>query len=179
MQQRVALVRDGLPPGKYEVERSRDLGTMGRLGRVFLDRRTVTIESGQTAVTDFVRPQGAAINGQVLGLNQGAVARAKPTYVSIRVLPPREDARTQYLLFDALVMEPGDKPLDGAFVTERLLPGRYKVRAEVFIAETAEQRSSTGIVPPAFEGETLVTVPAQGQPESIQIGLRPFQFPAQ
>jgi uncharacterized protein (TIGR03067 family) len=177
IQQHVETVLDNLPPGDYTIDRTKPLGLKSMGEEAWLDRCTVKVESGKTTVTDFVRPKGAPITGQVVGLDQGEVAKAKPTRVYVRVLPPKED-RSRHPTFDSVGMEPGDKPMDGKFTTERIPPGQYKVRAEVFIPETAEQRRSTGIVPPGFEGEALVTVPEEGTPEPVKIPLAPFKFPA-
>jgi len=175
IQQHVETVLDNLPPGDYTIDRTKNLG-LEHKDEAWLDRRTIKVESGKTTVTDFVRPKGAPITGQVVGLDQGEVAKAKPTRVYVRVLPPKGD-RWGHPIFDAVGMEPGNKPMDGKFTTERISPGQYKVRAEVFIPETEQQRRSTGIVPPGFEGEVLVTVPEEGLPEPVKIQLAPLKFP--
>lgn len=177
IQQRVACVITNLPPGDYTLDRCKNPGLKSQWEQALLDRREIKIASGQTTVSDFVRTNGAPITGQVLGLDQGDVAKAQPTRVYVRILPPQGD-RWGTPAFDVVGLEPGAKPLDGRFTSERIPPGRYKVRAEVFIPETEQQRHSTGIVPPAFEGEVLVTVPDQGPPEPVQIPLAPFKFPA-
>ena len=175
IQQHVEFVLDNLPPGDYTIDRVRELGMKTKWGQNLLDRRTVKIESGKTAVTDFVRSKGAPITGQVVGLDQGEVAKAKPTHVFVRVLPPKEE-RTQWLIFDVVMLEPDDKLMDGQFTTERIPPGQYKVQAEVYIPETEEQRHRTGWRTPAFEGEVLVTVPEEGLPEPVKIQLAPWKF---
>jgi uncharacterized protein (TIGR03067 family) len=176
IQQHVETELDNLPPGDYTIDRTKKLA-LKHNDEAWLDRQTVKVESGKTTVLDFVRPKGAPITGQVIGLDQGEVAKAKPTHVYVRVLPPKED-RSRHPTFDSIGMEPGDKPMDGKFTTERIPPGQYKVRAEVFIPETESQRRSTGIVPPGFEGEALVTVPEEGAPEPVKIQLAPWKYPA-
>ena len=177
IRQRVEFVLDNLPPGDYTIDRCKNHGLKNKWDEVLLDRRTVKIESGKTVVTDFVRPAGAPITGQVVGLDQGEVAAAKPVRVYVRVVPLREERRSDRI-FDSVAMEPDDDPMDGRFVTERIPPGQYKVRAEVFIPETPQQQCSTGIVPPAFTGEAPVIVPEQGLPAPVTIPLTPFKFPA-
>ena len=174
IQQHVETVLDNLPPGDYTIDRTKPLGLKHE--EAWLDRRTVKVESGKTAVIDFVRPKGAPITGQVVGLDQGEVAKAQPTRVYVRVVPPEGD-RWGHPVLDSVGIEPGDKPMDGRFTTERIPPGRYKVRAEVFIPATEEQSRSTGIVPPAFEGEAFVTVPEEGLPEPVKIPLAPWRYP--
>ena len=172
IQQHVEFVLDNLPPGDYTIDRVRELGMKTKWGQNLLDRRTIKIESGKTVVTDFVRSKGAPITGQVVGLDQGEVAKAKPTHVFVRVLPPKEE-RTQWLIFDVVMLEPDDKPMDGQFTTERMPPGQYKVQAEVYVPETEEQMHRTGRVTPGFVGEALVTVPEEGLPEPVKIQLAP------
>ena len=176
IQQHVETVLDNLPPGDYTIDRTKSLGLKHLEEEAWLDRQTVKVEAGKTTVLDFVRPKGAPITGQVIGLDQGEVAKAKPTRVDVRVLPPKGD-RWEHPIFDFIGMEPGDKPTDGKFTTERIPPGQYKVRVEVYIPETEQQRRSTGEVPPGFEGEALVTVPEEGVPEPVKIPLAPFKFP--
>ena len=176
IEQHVEGVLGNLPPGDYTIDRVKNPGLKSLWEQALLDRRTIKIESGKTTVTDFVRPKGAPISGQVVGLDQGDVAKAGPTRVYVRVLPPQSGRRVPSAL-DVVGMEPGERPLDGRFTTERIPPGQYKVRAEVFVPETEQQRRSTGLVPPAFEGEAQVTVPEQGLPEPVKILLRPFTFP--
>jgi uncharacterized protein (TIGR03067 family) len=175
IQQHVETVLDNLPPGDYTIDRTKPLG-LKRNEEAWLDRRTVKVESGKTTVTEFVRSKGAPITGQVVGLDQGEVANAKPTRVYVRVVSP-EAGRRRHPIFDSVGMEPGDKPMDGKFTTERIPPGQYKVRAEVFVPQTKQQRRSTGIVPPRFEGEAPVTVPEEGLPEPVKIQLAPWKYP--
>lgn len=176
LRQHVETVLDNLPPGDYTIDRVKSLGLKNKWEEAWLDRRTVKVESGKTTVTDFVRSEGAPITGQVVGLDQGEVPEAKPTRVYVRVVPAKED-RSKSPIFDQVGMEPGGKPMDGEFTTERVPPGQYKVRAEVFIPETEQQRRSTGIVPPGFVGEALVTVPEEGLPEPVKIQLARFKYP--
>ena len=176
IRQHAETVLDNLPPGDYTIDRTQSLG-LKHNDEAWLDRRTVKVEAGKTTVLDFVRPKGAPITGQIIGLDQGEVAKAKPTRVDVRVGPP-QGTRWDAVCFDRVGMEPGDKPMDGKFTTERIPPGQYNVRAEVYIPETEEQRHSTGIIPPGFEGEVLVTVPEEGLPEPVKIPLARFKFPA-
>lgn len=176
IRQHVDFAITNLPPGDYTLDRVKKTGVSNSWNQVFVDRRSNRIESGKTTVSDFVRHNGAPMSGQVLGLDEGEVAKAKPTRVDVRVQPPESDDWLGVSPFDVVAMEPGDKPLDGKFTTERILPGRYKIRAEVYIPEPQEQVFHTGIVPPAYAGEVFVTVPEQGQPDFVTIPLAPFTY---
>ena len=117
-----------------------------------------------------MRPKGAPITGQVIGLDRSDVVKANPTCVLIHIFPAEGD---QWWLrtFDMVALEPGDKPMDGKFTTERIPPGRYKVRAEVFTQQAERENTSISPTSHAFEGEALVTVPEKGQPEPVTIPL--------
>jgi hypothetical protein len=178
IQQHVELVIDNLVPGEYIIDRSKNLGLKkNRFDEAWLDRRTIKIESGKTTVTDFVRPKGAPITGQVIGLDRPEFAQTKPRVVYVYVVPPEQKGPFPEVTFDKIGMESGDKPMDGKFTTERIPPGQYKVRAEVFMPEPQGQNGimSTGIPGPAFAGDVLITVPEQGQPEAIKIQLAPVK----
>jgi hypothetical protein len=178
IQQHVDFVLDNLAPGEYTIDRAKNMGMKNRWDQVFLDRQTFKIESGKTTVIDFVRPIGAPITGQVVGLDRTEVANAKPVRVYVRVLSAK-DAQGEFPpLLDSVGMEPGEKPMDGKFITERIPPGQYIVRAEVYIPETPEQMHTTGWPSPAFAGEAMVTVPEKGPPEPVQIPLKTFKQPA-
>ncbi len=156
IQQHVENVLDNLPPGAYTIDRCKDLD---HWQKAMLDRRTIKIESGKTTVTDFVRPKGAPITGQVTGLDQLGAAQANPLGVDVEVLSV-EGGWMDQQHFDALKLKPGDKPADGRFTTERIPPGRYKVKAHI-----------GDFLSPTFEGEVLVTVPEAGLPEPVKIRL--------
>jgi beta-lactamase regulating signal transducer with metallopeptidase domain/protocatechuate 3,4-dioxygenase beta subunit len=166
-----------LAPGPYVIDRTKNPGNAYEPARAMLDRREITIESGKTTTLDFVRPNGAPITGQVIGLDQGEVAKAQPHRVEIRVVPMNEDQWSS-VAFDDITMEKGGKSIQSDFITEQLSPGQYKVRVLVFVPETPEQMSSTGIVPPAFTGETVVTVPGIGKPDLVKVELKPWKYPA-
>jgi hypothetical protein len=169
------LVLDNMTPGLYEVVRE-DGG--------FLDRRQVTIEPGKTVTTDFIRKAGAPITGRVVGLDREEVQKAKPTHINISVHKPGEERNPIASKFAAVQISAFDKdgkPSDGSFKTETIPPGKYVVRASVFIEETPEQRYRTGIIPPGFEGDAMVTVPEEGAPPAVEIQLKkwvyqPFEF---
>jgi hypothetical protein len=61
---------------------------------------------------------------------------------------PTQDTDLPTLKFDQIALTPGNKPMDGRFTTERIPPGQYKVKAEVYIPETAEQQSTTALPSP-------------------------------
>jgi hypothetical protein len=164
------LVIDNLTPGQYDMTRIKKYMMNGIGGDAMLDRRKFKIESGKTTTTDFTRPRGAAITGQVFGVEPEEVAQIKPTALCISVQRPEEkDPFPQKL--DQIVLNPRDVAYDGKFATERLAPGQYKVKAELFVEETPEQRMHTGLVPPGYTGEALVTVPEAGAPEPVKIEL--------
>ena len=160
IQHHVELVLDNLTPGEYTIDRRKSLG---QWEKPMLDRRTVKVEAGKTTVTDFVRPKGAPIAGQVTGLDQIDAAKAVPPHVYVRVLPPEgRGGPFGAAVIDELLLALGGKSVDGKFTTERMPPGRYKVQAAIY---SGNMRS------PTFEGEALVTVPEEGQPEPVTIPL--------
>lgn len=161
------LVLDNMTPGLYEVVRLSN--------GAFLDRRQVTIQSGKTVTTDFIRKSGAPVTGRIVGLDREDVQKAKPTSISIMVHKPGDEKNPIAPKFDEVGIAPFDKngkPSDGSFKTGLIPPGDYRVSVNVFIELTPKQRRRTGLIPPGFVGEALVTVPEQGNPEPVTIELK-------
>lgn len=177
LQQHKELILDNLAPGPYTIDRAKNPGYASARSRTLLDRQQITIESGKNVVVDFVRTIGTPVVGQIVGLDQGDVAKARPVRVEVRVLPMQED-KWSSITFDEITMEKGGKPIRSDFVTEQLSPGQYKVRVLVFVPETKEQTTSTGVDPPAFTGEAVVTVPKAGKPDLVKLELQPWKYPA-
>ena len=72
---------------------------------------------------------------------------------------PRDVGELMLTVFDVLPCG-----LDGRFQTERLLPGKYAIIAEAYLAETPAGEYRNGLALPAFVGRTEVTVPEDGLP---------------
>jgi hypothetical protein len=52
---------------------------------------------------------------------------------------------------------------NGGFLTERILPGKYVVKASAYTPLTDTQRFRTGIIGPAYQVEVKIEVPAEGE----------------
>lgn len=166
------LTIDHLPPGKYTLARIMPAEANHSVGRFFDDRREITVRSGKTATTEYIRYRGTPVEGQITGLKEGMLAGIYPgAIVAVRptaVTGPLESgASMEEPIFDIIVCGP-----DGKFKTPRLLPGEYAVIAEAFEAEKPENQSMSGIRQPAFLGRTTVTVPESGPPPTVTIEIR-------
>ena len=60
------VVLDNLPPGKCYLDREKNIAWT----TLFCDRRLLTIESGKTLESNFIRDRGTAVVGQVVGLKK-------------------------------------------------------------------------------------------------------------
>ena len=162
-----SLEMTSLPPGKYQIGRSRMLrsGDMG-MGR-FLDRHWFTVKAGETVTIDFTRPRGTRVKGVVAGLKETTVKTALIT------VKPVEEPENFYAEFkDWLTLDGQSTNEAGGFTTERQPPGEYKVLAEVYLPLTPEQRFRTGLPTPTFTGEAMVVVPEDGPAPDVRIELK-------
>jgi hypothetical protein len=180
-------VFDNLPPGEYFVERIKEFESVyGVVTTGALDRSIVKIVPGQLATVDFARPKGAAVSGQVIGLDRPEMRKATPARVFVTVerggetggtQTPRDSAQSP--LVDAIdagtVFQNGDAP-DGKFTTEPLPPGQYRITANLF--DDSRSDVTTLDKPPLFAGEALVTVADDGQPPPVKIELNKIEPPA-
>jgi hypothetical protein len=163
---------DNLPPGKCYLDREKNIAW----GTYFCDRRILTIESGKTLESTFIRDRGTAVVGQVVGLKQemrasvSGAANSAGVLVSVRS-PEAKDGILGSLelpLFDILKCG-----LDGRFTTEQLLPGKYAIVVEAWLPEKPEEMLSSGIRRSSFIGRAVVTVPESGPPLQVTVELKP------
>lgn len=161
------LVLASLPPGRFQIGRSRMLrtGQMG-MGR-FLDRQWFRVKPGETITIDFTRPEGARVKGHVVGLRETTVKTALVT-----VTPLKEPENPEAEFEGWLTLDGQGTDENGDFTTERLPPGQYRFRAEVYLPLTPEQRFRSGFPTPAFTGETIVLVAESGEVPDAMIELK-------
>jgi len=166
------VVLDNLPPGKYYLDRPKTIAYSTQ----FCDRRLITIESGKTLESNFIRDRGTAVVGQVVGLKKemcASVCAALNTagaFISVRSPKAKGGVISDMKLplFDILMCG-----LDGRFKTEQLLPGKYAIVVETWLPEKPEEMRSSGIRRSSFIGRTIVTVHESGPPLQVTVELKP------
>jgi hypothetical protein len=167
------VVLDKLPPGKCYLDREKNIAR----GTYFCDRRILTIESGKTLESNFIRARGTAVVGQVVGLKKemrasvSGAADSAGVLVSVRSPEAKEGilSDVEFPLFDVLKCG-----LDGRFRTEQLLPGKYAIIVEAWLPEKPQGKlDRLGIRLSSFIGRAVVTVPESGQPLQVTVELKP------
>jgi hypothetical protein len=166
------VVLDNLPPGKCYLDREKNIAW----GTHFCDRRLLTIESGKTLESNFIRDRGTAVVGHVVGLKQemrasvSGAADSAGVLVSVRSPEAKGGILSDldHPLFDILKCG-----LDGRFKTEQLLPGKYAIVVEAWLPEKPEEMQGSGIRRSSFIGWTVVTVPESGPPLQVTVELKP------
>jgi hypothetical protein len=133
----------------------------------------LTLESGKTAEYNFVRPKGAPISGEIVGLPDknvdGVFVYVRPVSVTG---DPRAKTDRKLPTFDGLGLDGA-----GAFKTERIAPGEYRIVATAYRTETPEERSRSGWRLPAWVGTATVTVPDAGDPPYVRVEMKPYPSP--
>jgi beta-lactamase regulating signal transducer with metallopeptidase domain len=166
------VVLDNLPPGQCYLDREKNVAW----GTYFCDRRLLTIESGGTVESNFIRDRGTAVVGQVVGLTKemrasvSGAADSAGVLVSVRPAEAKEGVLgdLELPLFDVLKCG-----LDGRFRTEQLLPGKYAILVEAWLPEKPEEMSSSGIRRSSFIGRAVATVPQSGPLLQVKVELKP------
>ncbi len=157
----------GLTPGTYDFWRVKEL-RVGDFGKgMFLDRRTITLESGKTTLAEFVRKGGHPIVGQLTGLKDTGVVGA---FICVKdgkaTGDPRKRDEWKLPMFDADICA-----VDGQFKTETVVPGEYTVVAEAYGPDTGR----LGMRLPDFLGTAKVTVGQGGPPPQVRIEMKPYK----
>ena len=166
------VVLDNLPPGECYLDREKNIAW----GTYFCDRRLLTIESGKTLESNFIRDRGTAVVGQVVGLKQEMRASVSGAADSAGVLVSVRSPEAKGGIFSDLELPLFDIlkcGLDGRFKTEQLLPGKYAIVVEAWLPEKPEEMQGSGIRRSSFIGWTVVTVPESGPPLQVTVELKP------
>jgi hypothetical protein len=139
----------GLPPGKYQLCR--------RPGRM-LELMMFEIKSGEVKTIEYVRPQGARVRGKVTWPDD-----AKLTSINVTVVG---EAVNKSPFFDYqwnTVYAQAVPAADGAFLTERIPPGRHQLVAYAFRELAPEERKRSGAIAPSYQAQMTIEVPADGE----------------
>jgi beta-lactamase regulating signal transducer with metallopeptidase domain len=164
------LILPALPPGKYQFCRQ----VMNRLSEVgigaMLERQFVELKSGQTHTISFVRPKGARVRGKVI---------SPPGVQLMGILVSIESETAKKGPFDnnewTTTFASQTAGEDGSFLTERISPGTYVLKAEAYIPLTPEQRVRTGIIGPTYRAVAKIDVPDSGELVVPGLSLAPIR----
>jgi hypothetical protein len=161
-----AVLRDATP-GEYTLWRSKILTVGEHRWRTPLEHRTLSVQSGHTAVVDFIRSGGGPIAGTVAGREGGG---ARMIFVGIESVsadaPAGGSPRFPLRMLDIVACDEG-----GRFETARIPPGAYVAHAAGY--RTGPRYEPFGIFndAPDFTGSTRVTVPPDGSPPAVRVEL--------
>ncbi len=171
-----------LPPGKYQFCRYRMLNYADVGCSAMLDRQFVELKPGEKRELRFVRGNGARVRGVVTWPDDANLAGI---IVSVQSVTPQAEPWSDHtfpLTHDSRLAgtrqaSPSGRTFDfssgkAEFVTERIVPGKYTIKAEGFAPLTTEQRSRTGLIGPAYIGSADILVPESGVLGNVEIRLQ-------
>lgn len=146
-----------LPPGRYQLCRNvmNHLGEIGITG--MLDREFFEIKAGETKSINFVRDKGARVRGKV---TRPADTKLMGTVIYVR---SEKAVKSPFDGHEWTTTHASTVAADGAFQTERVVPGKYLLVAEAYTPLTQEQRFRTGFIGPSYHAEMKIEVPASGE----------------
>ncbi len=160
------LTLDALPPGKYQICRH----VMNRLTDIgfgaMLDRQFVEIKAGEAREIDMVREKGGRIRGKV-SWPEGKQLQGVIVSVSAEKAEKQADSHEWQTEFSSQVATE-----DGSYLTERIPPGRYLLRAKGYSPLTPEQRVRSGILGPAVQAELQIEVLETGEITAPELKLQ-------
>jgi hypothetical protein len=161
-------VFEGLPPGRYSVQRNQMLKTGERTMLINLaDRKLVTVESNKRAVARIARDVGRPMSGKVRGLEDVKLEHAHVTinYFGPEEEPGRDGKRLRYgTVFEAISID-----ADGAFATDPIPPGDYWI--DLFAVRATAAKESDGRSD--FTVQRRFTVPANGEMSALELVAKP------
>jgi hypothetical protein len=161
-----------LPPGKYQVCRQLMHRTPEFGMSAMLDRQFFEIKPGETKSIRWVRESGARLRGKITWpegtVLSGTIVSVNAPKAEIDPLEGHEWQTTYSSLLTAA---------DGTYLTERVSPGAYLLRALAYVPLTPEEASSPrlGHRGPAFQSEMKIEVPADGEVTLPDLALKPLK----
>ena len=177
-----------LIPGTYQLARVKPIRFPDFTRHCWLDYREVQVDAGEQTETRFARSAGSRVRGRVVGLKElvgsfgggesqepGAGVGETLACVLVRG-PDAPDPEVSsgppwHPTFDVAACQS-----NGHFSTAPLEPGTYNLYAHVYRRLTPEERVRTGDIVPSWIGEATITVPDDGEPESVEITVEPFEI---
>lgn len=164
------LTLAALPPGKYQfcryvMNRLPDMGMTGMLDREFIE-----LKAGQTKTIRWVRDRGARLRGKVVlpaATEMSGVIISVNAEKAVKIPLDGHEWQTKYA---SLVVEG-----DGTFLTERIAPGTYIVKADGYKKQKADDpaRLGSGLTVPSHGATLKVVVPAEGELKLEDLILKP------
>ncbi|MDB5384707.1 MAG: blaR1 4 [Planctomycetaceae bacterium] len=159
-----------LPPGKYQVCRM----VMNRLGQfstgAMLDRQFFELKSGESKAIHYVREKGSRLRGKV---TWPADVKLSGIVVSVESEKAEQgpfdkhEWKTSYASQTATA--------DGTFLTERIAPGKYVLKAGAYTPLTQEQLFRSGAIVPAFRAQIKIEISTDGELTVPELNLKRSQ----
>jgi hypothetical protein len=161
------LTLPALPPGKYQFCRQ----VMNRLDQVgigvMLSREFVELKAGQRQTIRYVRPAGARVRGRI---TLPAGSEFMGIVVSVESETAEKSPFDDHEWTTTFASLTAGK--DGSFLTERIAPGSYVLKAEAYAPLTPEQRVS-GFPAPSHRATARIDVPDSGELVVGDLNLEP------
>jgi beta-lactamase regulating signal transducer with metallopeptidase domain len=151
------LTLAALPPGKYQFCRtvSNNLGMIG-VGAM-LEREFIELKAGETRTINYVRNKGARVKGQLTL----PAEKLMGIVVQINAEKSEKDPFDKHEWTTAYASQTANA--DGSFLTERVAPGTYVLKADAYVPLTPEQQFRTGLITPTYGASAKVEVPESGE----------------
>jgi hypothetical protein len=158
-----------LPPGKYQFCREvmnhlKDIGVGAMLDRQFFE-----LKPGETKSIQYVRTSGARVRGKVTGpadiILSGIVVSVQSEKAQ-RVAVNQQDWTIVYASTTTAA--------NGSFVTERIVPGTYRLVAEAYTPLTPDEQIDRGFRGPSYRALTNIDVPVDGELIVPELALQPI-----
>ncbi len=145
---------------------------MNRLGEIgtgaMLDRQFFELKAGETKSIHYVREKGARVRGKA---TWPADTKLMGIVISIQSERAEKGPFDQHEWTTTYASQTA--AADGAFLTERIAPGKSLRVAEGYTPLTPEQRFRTGEIGPSHRAQIRIVVPADGELTVRDLPLKP------
>jgi hypothetical protein len=126
------------------------------------------LKAGEIKAISFVREKGARVRGKA---TWPADTKLMGIVISVRSEKSEKSPFDKHEWTTTYASQTA--AADGAFLTERIAPGKYLLVAEAYTPLTPEQRFRTGLISPSHRTEVKIDVPADGELKVGDLDLKP------
>jgi protocatechuate 3,4-dioxygenase beta subunit len=168
------LTLSNLAESGFVVSRLKSIRTKHRGQEVLCEQQRIQV-GPEAGLAEYVRSGGSSISGTVVGFPTTEKLEEQIDEASVFVRSAAADADPRNHDFEQPTYDAFRCDRTGAFTTEQLAPGKYKIVAYAYSPPSPTEGFTSGIELPQLVGEALFTIEGPKPPEPLRVELKPLK----
>lgn len=168
------LTLSNLSASAFVVSRLKTIRTGNRGHEVFCEQQRIQV-GPKPGLAKYVRSGGSSVSGRVVGFPTAEKLEEQIEGASVFVLSADDHADPRKRDYKKPAYDALGCDRTGAFTTEQLAPGKYKLVAHAYRPLSPTGGFTTGVQLPQLVGEADFTISGSKPPGPIQVELKPLK----